>query len=196
MERTLASRGGMWRRLFASNVAAASATFVSGGLVERLIGNPFAAGSNLAIINFCDIPTSEKPGYASGHATPNSIMFQLFGTDDANETFSARIWGIERATGLVSTSQIETWKPTLLAEILATLSAAEGAAGLLVSANDHYVDTYAITSGAAQDIVINSNTDVRGSNFRIDNLAHQILAIEFDDGSSAAECNGLFRPLW
>lgn len=198
-EQPLASRGGNWKRLFATNVAAASADFVSGGLVERPItnvkANPFEVGTNLAIIDLVTIPTSERPEFAAGAAVPNSIMFQLFGTDANNETFSGRFWGITQAQGLVGSTSVRSWKPTLLAEVLATLGAAQGVANTLVEAADFYADTYALTYGSSSDVVIANATDLRGAWFRLDHLAFPLIAVEFQEGT-AATCNGLWRPLW
>jgi hypothetical protein len=186
---TLASRGGLWRRLFASNVAAASANFVSGGLAARIGTNPFTSGTNLAILD-------PGGGAASGRATPNSVLFRFFGTDASNETFSARIWGIEEGVSDVVSTATRSWQPTLLAELAITLGDLAGVAGTLIVAADFEADTIALTYGASQDIVLVTTTDVRQAWARIDFLGFPILAVEFDDGGSAASCNGLYRWVW
>ena len=187
---SLASRGSLWSRLFATNVAAASANFVSGGLVARAYANPFAAGTNLALIN---VRESQPPGAM----TPNAMQFRFFGDNAQNLTFSARIWGIEEGVGTVSTTAMHSWEPTLLAQLLVTLGNVNGVASTLIEAASFEADTISLTYGASQDAVISSNAaDLKQAWAAIDIHAFPLIAVELDDGASATACNGLYRSLW
>ena len=191
---TLASRGSAWRRLFATNVSAANAAFVSGGLAARLHTNPFTSGTNLAVLD-------PRGGGVAGAEMPNSLLLRFFGTDANNESFSARVWGIELGNSLVGSTQTKSWEPTLLAQLLVTFGNLAGVAGTQIAAADFEADTIALTYGASQDIVINSPAnDLRNAWARIDMLGFPQIAIEMDDavnsGAAAASCNGLFRFLW
>ena len=198
----LASKGTAWRRLFSTNVAAADAAFVSGGIAGKANGSPFAAAANIGIISLNDIPTSERPDFAAGSEEPNSIMLRFFGEDGSNDSFSARVWGITRGKGVVGSTPTQSWEAVLLAQFLITLGNVTGVTGTLIEPTTSFeADTIALTYGAVQDIVINSPAnDLRGAYARIDNLAFPILAVEFDEsvnaGTAAAACNALYRVLW
>ncbi len=200
-ESPLASRGGPWKRLVATNVAAATAGFVSGGLVPKIKGSPFVASSTLFLISREEIPTSEKPTFAAGGITPNSIMFRPFGGNDNNDSFSMRVWGLTKGIGTVGTTATESWEATLLAQLLVTLGNLAGVAGTLIEAADLEADTISLVEGATQDVVINSpEGDLRQAWARIDHLAFPMLAVEFDEsvnsGVAADDCNTLYRFLW
>lgn len=193
----LASKGGLWRRLFPSNIAAAAAAFVSGGIVPKVVDNSpdqnrFTTHATLAL---AAIDVAER-GVAPGASVPNAAQFILFGTTTSNQTLSARVWGIAKGQGPVITTNLQVWQPMLLCEIAATLGAAEGAAGALIGASNLYADTYAITQGATSDIAIVNGTDIRGPNFRVDIQGFDQLIVELDDGGSAVTVNGLYRFLW
>lgn len=189
-EINLCTRGSMWKRLFATNLVAASANFVSGGLAAKPYLTPFAAGTNLALIDM-------REGGAPGAAICNSIIFRFFGNNANNLTFSARIWGIEEGSDNVITVATKSWEVTLLAQFLATLGNVNGVAGTLIAAADFEADTIATTYGATNDITLNSNaTDVKQAWARLDNLGFPQIGVELDDGGSATSCNGLYRLLW
>ncbi len=198
----LASKGGPWKRLFATNVLAADAAFVSGGLAAKAFASPFAAAANIGIISLDNIPTSERPDFVSGGDTPNSIMFRFFGENASNDSFSARIWGITKGNSTVGSTKTQSWEATLLAQLLITLGNITGIAGTLIEPTTSFeADTIALTYGATQDIVLNSPAnDLKGSFARIDHLAFPIIAVEFDDavntGTAADACNALYRFLW
>lgn len=198
METPLASKGGMWRRLFQTNIAAAAAAFTSGGLVAKVVDNTPTQNrfTNHATAAIAAIDTVGQIT-AAGSSTPNAVQVILFGTDTSNQTLSARVWGIAKGQDAVASSGVATvWQPFLLCEILATLSAVAGAAGHLIPASNLYADTYEITQGAASDIAIVNGSDVRGPNFRVDIQGFDQIVVELDDGGSAATVNGIYRFLW
>ena len=198
----LATKGTAWRRLFATNVTAADAAFVSGGIAGKANGSPFAAAANIGIISLNDIPTSERPDFAAGSEEPNSIMLRFFGENASNDSFSARVWGVTRGKGVVGSTPTQSWEATMLAQLLITLGNITGVAGTLIEPTTSFeADTIALVYGAVQDIVINSPAnDLRGAHCRIDHLAFPILAVEFDDavnsGTAADACNALYRFFW
>lgn len=198
----LASKGGPWKRLFATNVPAADAAFVSGGLAAKAFATPFAAAANIGIISLEDIPTNERPDFVAGGDTPNSVMFRFFGEDGSNDSFSARIWGITKGNGTVGTTKTQSWEATLLAQLLITLGNITGVAGTLIEPTTSFeADTVTLTYGATQDITILSPAnDLKGGFARIDHLAFPVLAVEFDEsvnsGTAAVACNALYRFLW
>lgn len=189
------SRGGQWRRVYATSVLAASAAFTSGGLNcqsrgSRVLENLYTDSGDLKILDF-------RGDSGVGQSTANHILVKPFGTDTSNQTFSVRLWGIEEAEGPVATTGTHSWEATLLAEYLCTLGNVAGAAGGLVTASDLYADTITLTYGNATDNVVSSNgADLRSAWFRSDLLGHAIVAFEMDDGGSAVAVNGLYRLLW
>ncbi len=202
-ERNLASRGGSWQRLFTTNVTAANAAFVSGGLAAKVFTAPYLGAANLGIITLSDhLPTAAEPSFASGEETPNSIIFRFFGEDGSNDSFSARIWGIAEGIGTVGSTKTKSYEATLLAQLLITLGNITGIASTLIEPTTSFeADTIAVTYGATGDVVVQSSAnDLKGSWARIDHLAFPILAVEFDDsvnsGTAAAACNALYRFLW
>jgi len=201
-ERNLATRGSAWRRLFATNVTAADAVFVTGGLAAKPFTTPFLAAANLGIISLDQIPTAEKPSFAAGEEHANSIQFRFFGEDGSNDSFSARIWGITEGKGLVGTTAIHSYEATLLAELLITLGSRTGVANTLIEATTSFeADTIAVTYGATGDVVVLSPAnDLKSAWARVDHTGYPIIAVEFDDavnsGTAAAACNALYRFLW
>ena len=192
----LSSRGSPWRRLYDTNVSAASAAFTTDGLQGRTRGpidkdNLYSDSGDLRVL---DLRAAAGPG----GTTPNSVIFVPFGRDTTNQTMSMRIWGVEEGVSGVGGSPVKSWEPMLLAELLCTLSAAKaGVAGSLVESSDYYCDTISLTQGASQDIVIASNaSDLRAAWARIDILGFPILVVEMDDGASATQVNSLYRFLW
>lgn len=199
-EVNLASRGGPWKRLFDTNLPAATAAFTSGGLAARPGATPFVATAALAIIALNDIPVSEKPALATGESEPNSVAFRFFGNNANNCSFSARIYGITAGGGTVGTTKTQSWEATLLAELLVTFGNINGIAGTLIPAADFEADTIAITSGNTNYIQLLNTTDVKQAWAQIDHLAFPALAVELDDavnsGTPATACNALYRFLW
>lgn len=190
-----ASRGGPWRRVYATSVLAAAAAYTSGGLKgqargNRNLPNMYPNSGDLVVL---DIAADVGPG----GQTPNHIMIKPFGLDAADKTFAIRLWGIEEGIGLVDSTNTPCWEPTLLAEVAVTLGAAVGAAGSLVGASDLYADTLVLTYGIANDnLLMTGATDLNGSWWRSDILGHRYLAIEMDEGVSATAVNALYRFLW
>lgn len=199
-DRASASRGGAWKRLFDSNVAAADAVF--GTIVGKKLASPFANAANFKLISLgAAIPSGVQAHQPTGDEQANSIIFRFFGTDANNESFSARVWGITRGTGTVVTTETRSWEVILLAEFLVTLGNLAGVAGTQIVAADFEADTIVRTYGATEDVAVSSPTnDVRGAWARLDHLAFPLLGVEFDDavnsGAAAASCNALFRYLW
>lgn len=189
------SRGSIWRRVLDTNIAAAAAAFVSGGLqgrprTARIAGeNIFTAGGGLAILDL-------RGDVGAGGMAPNNVMFKPFGTDANNESFSMRVWGIEAGQGPVGATSVSAWEATLMAEVLVTLGNVAGANDSLVVASDFYADTVGLTYGSGVDNIMSSNAaDLRGAWFRCDTLGFQVFGVEFQE-VTAATMNALYRPLW
>lgn len=192
----LASRGSPWRRLYASNVAQASAVFTTDGLQGRSRGprpneNLYSDSNDLKVL---DLRGDAGPG----GETPNAIEFVPFGSDTTNQTMNVRVWGIEQGVGLVGSTDTPSWEPKLLAQFQATLSASKaGASGSLVTASDYYADTITLTYGATADVAILTNAaDIRMASIRVFLSGYQIIVVEIDANSSAATVNSLYRLLW
>lgn len=197
----LSSKGSFWRRLFATNVAAAAAAFDSGGVVGKVAKSPFVADANFAIISLDRIPTAEQPSFDPDGQQPNSIELRFFGENASNDSFSARIWGLTRGSSLVGSTATESWEATLLAELLITLGNIQGVDGTLIENASFEADTIVKTYGASEDIVICSPAnDLRGAWARIDHRSFPMIGIEFDDavnsGTPADACNCLYRWVW
>lgn len=190
----LSTVGGPWKRVAATNVAAADAVFVTGGLAAKAYGSPFAAAANLFLLDL-------KADAAPGGQSPSAVIFRPFGGNDSNDSFSMRVWGIEVGDSLVGSTRVKSWEVTLLAELLVTLGSRVGVASTLIEAADLEADTVAMTDGASQDVVICSpEGDLKNAWARIDTLGFSLLAVEFDDavnsGTAADDCNSLYRWLW
>lgn len=187
----LSSVRGPWRRLFDTNVAAATAAFVSGGLNGAKLATGIVATPSMAVIDM-------RGGHGPGAPVCNAIMLRLFGRNTNNQTLSARIWGIEEGIGPVGATTTRTFEATLLAQLQATLSStATGLDGSsLLGTSDFEADTYSLISGALADVVFANTTDVRGAWVRIDNLGFPQIAVELDDGGSATEINGIYGLVW
>jgi hypothetical protein len=195
-EKTLATRGGPWVRLFDTNVAAAAAAF--GTVVGKAKGSPPASNSTgLAIISpFSPLPVAGKLDFAAGEAMPNAVELRFFGRDAANETFLARVWGFTKGIGSPGGTATECWERVLLAQFTLTLGNIAGVAGTLIEASDFEVDTITLTYGASADVSISSPANDLPAKVRIDHQGYPILGIELDDNVSAAEVNALYRFLW
>lgn len=191
---SICSRGSPWRRVHASDVAAAGAAFTSGGLNgqtrrARTLPNLYADSGDLKVI---DLRGDAGPG----GQVANHIMVKPFGGNTDDFTFNLRLWGIEEGIGPVGTTDTASWDATLLAEVAVTLCSAAGAAGSLVEAADLYADTLALTYGiTADNLLFTGATNVRGAWFRSDLLGFQIVAFEFEEGT-ATLMNALYRLLW
>lgn len=119
-----------------------------------------------------------------------AIMLKFFGTDANDETFKVRVWGWDR---LEQSDGTFSWENALLAEFSCTLGNLAGTAGCGITATDFEVDTITLTEG---DATISSNgADIRGAFAIIGNCGFKLLQIEFDDDSSAATMNALYRKL-
>ncbi len=191
----LSSLGSPWRRLFDTSIAQASGAFLtSGGLKGRaftsLAGNglPEDTAAGLKVI---DLRAEAGPG----GATPNAIMFKFFGTNTSNQTFNARVWGIERGFGTVGTTKTQSWETCLLAQFGGVLGANGDAAGSLIG-TDLVADTITLTYGASQDVVISSPANDLQAWARLDNLGFPVIGVELDDAGSAVTINGLYRLVW
>lgn len=201
-ERNLATRGSAWRRLFATNVLAADALFVTGGLAARPFTTPFVAAANIGIISLDQIPTLARPSFAAGEEHPNSIQFRFFGENASNDSFSARIWGITEGKDLVGSTATHSYEATLLAELLITLGSRTGVLNTLIEPTTSFeADTIATTYGATGDVVLLSPAnDLKSAWARVDHTGYPIVAVEFDDavnsGTPADACNALYRFLW
>lgn len=193
----LSSRGGLWRRLLADNVAAATSAF--GTVVGKVKQSPFVTSSTLTIISLNNPPTSEKPFHADGEE-PNSVMFRFFGQNNQNLGFSARVWGLTKGMGYSSTTAIECWERVLLAQFLVTTGNISGVANTLIGASDFECDTIALTYGESSGIAISSPANDLPAWARLDHLAFPYLGIEIDEsvnpGSPTTTSNILYRFLW
>ncbi len=195
-EVSLTSRGSIWRRLYDTNVAAATAAFTTDGLQGRIRRvkpedeNLYTDSGDLKVLDI-------RNGSGPGGETPNAIQIVPFGRDTTNQTINFRVWGVDEGSGRDGSTDVKSWEPMLLAQFQATLSAAKaGAAGSLVNASDYYADTITLTYGAGQDVAIQSNAaDIRMAWARLDIQGFQIIVIEIEEGT-ATEVNLLYRWLF
>lgn len=195
-EKTLATRGGPWKRLFDTNVAAAAAAF--GTVAGKAKGSPPASNSTgLGIISpFSPLPVAGALDFAAGEAMPNAVELRFFGRNAQNLTFSARVWGYTKGIGSPGGTAVECWERVLLAQFLCTIGNIAGVASTLIEASDLEVDTISLTYGASADVSISSPANDLPAYVRLDHQGYPILGIELDDGASATEVNALYRFLW
>lgn len=125
-------------------------------------------------------------GNASFFGYPAVKVF-LYGAGSNNNTLSCRLIGWELVGGL--------WIPSVLCEIQGTLSTVlRGVVGQPVSATEYFADTMTLTYG-------NANVSVELFSPANDIMAHAMVSVKdsrklefsFSRGSSATNCNALFK---
>ncbi len=130
--------------------------------------------------------------------TQNAMMVLPFGTGSDGNTFSLRVFGW--APGAYSTSGLTSWYPTLLCELLCTLSSTNTgvASGFDPNgASDYFAKTITITYGNANVSVEAVSPAVAGLNAHamVSAKGFQKFELTFSTGSSATDCNALCRFL-
>jgi hypothetical protein len=126
----------------------------------------------------------------------NRAVFKLFGAGADNSTFSMRVIGWRRVYGRTGNDPNKLlWDPTVLVEVLATLSSTPtGVAGRAVLNTDLFADTVALTGTTANDDVsidIVSPANDTAAHFVIDLKGSAKLEATFSTGGSATSCNAL-----
>lgn len=101
-----------------------------------------------------------SPGESGLHrAGPGLLKLMFYGTGADNSTFNARVIGWAKVAVSGSTT---LWVPTVLAEYVATLSAAVGVAGAALVATERFADTLSRTTGIenVSDQVLSPGADL------------------------------------
>lgn len=119
-------------------------------------------------------------------------LVQFVGTDAANETGTARLWGWSPQADVTGT--VVSYSPTFLMDLAITLGAETGIASGAVLATEYYADTITVSD------------DDTGSAEVLFNLADSKAAVQFDckgfdfieaelDIGTAATLGMLYRPI-
>lgn len=129
--------------------------------------------------------------------TQNGLMLHPYGTASDGNTFSLRVlgWGPSVTPNSVG---IFTWFPTLLCELLCTVSSTNvGIASGFVVATELFAKTIAVTYGNANVSVEAVSPATAGLNASalVDIKGFQKIEVTFSTGSSATDCNSLCRFL-
>ena|SRR3990167_10756306 len=137
------------------------------------------------------IPTVTEPvgdgvvSVATLGQTENNVIVILYGTGNADTTFSHRLTGWTHLGTL--------WVPSPIIEIAATLGTAVGVSGELVANTEKFVDTITKTAGPSTAELL-SPADNRIAWYMIDSLGFEKLEFGFDM-TGATNANALFRCL-
>lgn len=139
---------------------------------------------------------------AKGAVGQNAAMILFYGTGSNNNQFSCRVIGWSCLTddrGSSVTPSTNLWIPVVLAEVLVTLSSTPvGVAGRSIVATELFADTIAITgttANAGVNIDVSSPANDTIARMNIDLAGFQKVEFSFQTGSSATDCNGLYRLL-
>lgn len=154
------------------------------------------------------IPTSTEPskstsgpvwwlrdpdfGICEGVYVPKFLNIVPYGTDTNNQTFSLRVWGWNRAS-LITTP---LWVPTLLVELVGTLSNAIDYTALTAGA--YGCDTITATYGATDEktlgvSLISPTTDIGQASALVHLRGAEYIEFAFKTGGSAVSMNAHWR---
>jgi hypothetical protein len=131
-------------------------------------------------------------GIAMNHQAPKFLNIVPYGTDTNNQTFSVRVWGWNRM-GLITTP---LWVPTLLVELVGTLSNAIDCTALATGA--YGCDTITATYGATDEktlgvSLISPTTDIGQASALVHLRGAEYIEFAFKSGASAVSMNALWR---
>lgn len=150
------------------------------------------------------VPTTDKPsgsgvidlgGY--GMANQNGVLLLPFGTGSDGNTFSLRVlawhWIVDP---LITKAKPTLFVPFLLCELSVTLSSGNpGVAGSILGSTQYFAKSISLTTGnanvsaetlspAASGVLAHATADMKGA---------QMLEVIFSTGSSATDCNALYK---
>ncbi len=127
---------------------------------------------------------------AGGGIVPPNLMVMAFGAGNDNSTLVFQVLGWTQVSGL------GLWVSQVLAEYTATLSAAVGVASYVPVNTDRLADGYALVANQGVDAQgttkVSPANDTPGS-VTISTKGCQLIQINFKTGSSATNCNALYR---
>ena len=123
---------------------------------------------------------------------PKFLNIVPYGTTTNNQTFSVRVWGWNRMP-LITTP---LWIPTLLVELVGTLSSAIDATALSTSGLG--CDTITATYGATDEktlgvSLISPTTDIGQASALVHLRGAEYIEFAFNTGASAVSMNALWR---
>jgi hypothetical protein len=150
------------------------------------------------------VPTADKPSGAGvldlggfGVANQNGVMLVPFGTGSDGDTFSLRVLAWHWISDPTITKAVTTlWVPALLCELSVTLSSGNpGVAGTILGSSNYFAKSISLTTGnanvstetvspATSGVLAHATVDMKGA---------QMLEVIFTTGSSATDCNALYK---